>query len=275
MLHREQRENDFWSGISETWKYGKKLSSWESQDVHNWTLLLAIRGEGTIKTDDGEFKLAKYDAALLEPNLPHRYTAGLDWEIVWVHFLMPPEILKTLLWSEILPQARFMTLPATAFSKVKMELTEAHSLNLGRRRNWYYFAMALITSAVLRIDSFITGGGSGIPPWLADAMEMLDLPDKNINIESIAKKCGMSRTAFFHAFNKAVGYSPGIYREMKKMREAEQMLLWTNYTVSQISGEIGFENPFYFSLRFKKYYGSSPKFYREFCRTRQGGEVER
>jgi len=265
MSHKGKRERDFWSGISETWKYSKKLSSWESHDIQNWTFLLAIRGEGTIKTANGEFKLAKYDAALLDPNLSHRYTAGPDWEMAWVHFLMPPEILRTLLWPETLPHVRFMTLPPPAFFKVKMAITEAHSLNLERHRNWYDFAITLMISAMFRIDSFITGAGAGIPSWLADAMAMLDLPDRNISIDSIARKCSMSRTAFFNAFGKAVGYSPGTYREMKKMREAEQMLLWTNYTVSQISGEVGFENPFYFSLRFKKYYGSSPKIYRE-CR---------
>jgi len=257
------RENDFWAGVSQTWKYGPSLRSWTSHEIHNWILLLAIRGKGTIKMNSGELTLAQYDVALLEPNLAHRYSAIADWELIWIHFVMPPSIMGALHWPQILPKVRVMSLPPTVFAKVKMELAEVRELHLARSRNWYVFVISLITSALLRIDNLVSGDGTLLPGWMVDAMLLLNDTECRMSIDEIASKFNLSRASFFAAFRRAAGCSPGQYRERKRLREAEQMLLQTDSTIAQIADAVGFDTPFYFSLRFKKSYGVSPALYRQ------------
>ncbi len=258
-----KKENDFWAGISETWKYGDRLKSWEPHDTHNWTLLLAFQGDGIVYTSESEYHLNKSSILLLEPNLAHKYSGINDWGLIWVHFLMSPEIIKNLLWPETAPGIRYLQLSPIIFSKIKLDLMDIYSASITRKHNWYRYVMALLTTTLLRIDNEITTDGFSNPEWISDAMQVLADTNQKLDMNTIAHNCGLSRTAFFNEFRKATGYSPRTYREMKIMREAEQMLVCTDYTVSEIAWKIGFDNPFYFSMRFKKYYGQSPKAYRD------------
>ncbi len=48
----------------------------------------------------------------------------------------------------------------------------------------------------------------------------------------------------------------------QRLLQARQLLAYTNQTLSQIADQLGFSSPFYLSLRFKKHYGLSPRFFR-------------
>ena len=50
----------------------------------------------------------------------------------------------------------------------------------------------------------------------------------------------------------------GQFIENERMARAKQLLALTSRNVGAIAQEVGYENPFYFSLRFKKHTGVSP-----------------
>jgi AraC family transcriptional regulator of arabinose operon len=53
------------------------------------------------------------------------------------------------------------------------------------------------------------------------------------------------------------------YVEARRIERATQLLRVTSLSVKQIAEQVGFESPFYFSLRFKKATGISPSAYRD------------
>jgi AraC-like DNA-binding protein len=50
---------------------------------------------------------------------------------------------------------------------------------------------------------------------------------------------------------------------LQRINRARQLLELTAMSIKEIAAEVGYENPFYFSLRFKKQTGTSPRDYRQ------------
>lgn len=255
------RENDIWSGVTNTAAKNVK-SPWDSQAINNWILLFPMEGSGKLCIDEELISVDKFDIILLSPGQPHQYISSPIWKLLWIHFQLSPDVLDHMVWNESIPHVRKMTLSPHLFTSSKLLLLEAHNLVVSRQRNWYPLAMKLIEAAILRVDAMVTEQETTLPSWVPQAMDELNDIDKNLPINNIARKFGLSRASFFNGFQKFTGYTPGAYRELRKLRHAEQLLLQGNASITEISFLCGYDNPLYFSLRFKKYYGCSPRNYR-------------
>ena len=64
-------------------------------------------------------------------------------------------------------------------------------------------------------------------------------------------------------FREEMGLTPGQYMDEQVFLQAEQLLRRTDLSIQQISDLLGFCDPCYFSRRFHKRYGLSPKQYRK------------
>lgn len=80
------------------------------------------------------------------------------------------------------------------------------------------------------------------------------LEDKNININM-----------FFKKFKAYTGLSPLQYLLDIRISNAKSLLESTDYTISEISSIVGYDNALYFSRLFHKHVGMSPREYREQC----------
>ena len=57
--------------------------------------------------------------------------------------------------------------------------------------------------------------------------------------------------------------SPNDYIKKIRMETAAELLLTTNMTAAEVAYKVGFEDQYYFSKSFKKYYGLPPSQYRK------------
>ena len=65
-------------------------------------------------------------------------------------------------------------------------------------------------------------------------------------------------------FKKDMGVSIFSYlNELRMKRAAELLLQRSDRYIKEIAAEVGIDDPFYFTRRFKEYYGVSPKEYIE------------
>lgn len=259
------REKDIWSGIttiSVPPQTRDPRLAWDSHAINNWILLLALEGSGKVRLAGEECQVGKFDLVLIAPNAPHAYQSSHSWKLLWLHFPLSGDVLNTMVWEESLPHLRKMTLSPQVFLVVKFLLQEANTLNLSRQRNWFPLTMRLIEAAIFRADATATEQGEKLPEWVSLAMAQLNDLDAGPHIDRLARNFGLSRASFYTKFKKITGYSPGTYRELRRLRHAEQLLLQTNTGIAQIAYQCGYGNPLYFSSRFRKYYGVSPKTYR-------------
>lgn len=85
---------------------------------------------------------------------------------------------------------------------------------------------------------------------------------QTINVIDLAKIANMSESNFYAVFKKSFGCSPVSYLNHYRMSLATDLLIETNFTVSEIGYKVGIKDPLYFSKLFKKAYAISPKEYR-------------
>lgn len=92
---------------------------------------------------------------------------------------------------------------------------------------------------------------------------MIDNVDKIIALEQMAKKAGMSKDHFIKVFSKKYGYTPMDYFIRMKMQKACELLVTTDYGISQIADSLGYTDCYYFSRLFKNKTNSSPRQFRK------------
>ena len=85
---------------------------------------------------------------------------------------------------------------------------------------------------------------------------------QKIDLEAIAQAAGLSVSRMAHLFREQVGQTPQHFLEQQRLDRAKQLLAFTPNSIKTIAYELGFENPFYFTLRFKRYTRMSPRAYR-------------
>lgn len=85
---------------------------------------------------------------------------------------------------------------------------------------------------------------------------------QNLTVEKVAQYVNMSKNYFSHLFKKEVGESFTEYLTKYRLEKAKDMLKSTDARVNEIAERVGYENIYYFSNVFKKYFGISPVEYR-------------
>jgi AraC family transcriptional regulator of arabinose operon len=105
---------------------------------------------------------------------------------------------------------------------------------------------------------------SSVDPRIRRSMDFLTTHlSEPFSEERLAKTAGLSPSRLRHLFRLQTGDSPRRFLEEQRMRRAKEMLALSRQTISEIAQELGFASPFYFSLRFKKYAGESPRAFRD------------
>ncbi|MGN0174182.1 MAG: AraC family transcriptional regulator [Acutalibacteraceae bacterium] len=87
--------------------------------------------------------------------------------------------------------------------------------------------------------------------------------NKNITIEQLAKMCCISKNHFMNIFKEHTGRSAIDYIINIRIETAKKLLRNSNYSINEISAEIGFKNSLYFSRIFKNKVGISPNEYKK------------
>lgn len=87
--------------------------------------------------------------------------------------------------------------------------------------------------------------------------------NENISVAALAEKENMSISNYRALFKRAMKMSPQEYILMQRINAACFYLKQSEYSVSEISSVIGYEDQFYFSRIFKKKTGISPYGYRK------------
>jgi AraC family transcriptional regulator of arabinose operon len=89
---------------------------------------------------------------------------------------------------------------------------------------------------------------------------------EKIAIEALAEVVGLSSSRLSYLFKRQNGITPQQYFEQQRLERARQLLELTDLPVKAIAADVGFDNPFYFTLRFKRHLGESPREYRNHVR---------
>lgn len=81
-------------------------------------------------------------------------------------------------------------------------------------------------------------------------------------VDDVAAAVGLSPSRLAHLFRAQTGQTIQGHLEVSRMQMAADLLRRTGFPIKQIAASAGFESPFYFSQRFRRWAGQSPLHYR-------------
>ncbi len=85
----------------------------------------------------------------------------------------------------------------------------------------------------------------------------------NIGVADIARYVGISRSQLYRAFLQDFGVSPHAYLQTYRINEACSLLRDPAYSVAEVAGSVGFNDPLYFSRVFKSIKEVTPSDYQK------------
>ncbi|MGB8353188.1 MAG: helix-turn-helix domain-containing protein [Chthoniobacteraceae bacterium] len=234
----------------------------------DWILIYTEGGRSYYRSAGVEFFARAGDVILIRPGTPHEY--GLDeshgyWKDTWTHFLPRPDCLEWLHWPELAPGMMRLHLTGAVRAQVRAELHHMDAAAHGTHRRHEEFAVNALERALLLCDSRNPlHAESHRDDRIRKAMRLLcERPEERFTVETLARKCGLSRSRFAELFSEQAGMPPLVFLEQQRLRRARELLEHTSLNLAEISEQCGFASAFYFSLRFKKQFGASPRDYRK------------
>ena len=244
--------------------------TWRARGTDDWLLIATLRGGGRFGHAGGEFVTGPGDLTLFTPGTRHDYGAtGEGWELLWTHFHARPDWAPLLLWPEAAPGLKRLHLEEGEVRRKAFDrFEEAHALATGalpsapgRRAAFALNALEAVLlwcdtrnplSDVPRLDGRVQAAMEFLTQHLAEPVPM----------DVLANACGLSPSRLAHLFRAQAGLTPQQYLEGQRMDRARRLLELTSRPVAAIAAEVGYENPFYFTLRFKRATGLSPREWR-------------
>lgn len=126
-------------------------------------------------------------------------------------------------------------------------------------------AAARLTVLLARLGRVSRREESAVPPErLQTSLQYLNRHyAEPIAMEQLANMEFLSVSRYAALFKQAMGRSPQQYLINLRLHNARGMLLETDLGIGEIARSVGYDDPLYFSRLFHRYFGTSPREYRE------------
>jgi len=249
-----------------------KIYAWRPDGIKDWVFSLTLDGEAVFRNRGQSLQVRRGDFVGIKPGTPHDYGIHPDpglWHDIWIHVNPRSHWLEWLDFEEPIPGHLHRKVPDSAMSQIENILRQAEGRTHGHSVLGLEWAMHHLEEVLLKLRSQRLSkqpADQRIMKVVAHLSENYRQPP---DLLPLARMSGLSRSRFFQLFQREVGLTPGEFIERQRLERAAHLLMMTNLRISEIAEQHGFNCPFYFSLRFKKLYGQSPKAFR----LSQGGKA--
>ncbi len=255
---------------------GPRYATYRAHGTRDWLLVYTVSGRGRFGHAGGECITRPGDLVLVRPGILHDYGTARGqrhWEPLWAHFIPRPAWLPWLDWPEAAPGLHRLALRGHETApRLAQRFRDAIRLNAGPSRQREALALNALEEVLLWCDlANPRRDTAGLDSRIRHSLEFIcEHFAEALNVARIAAECGLSPSRFAHLFRAQTGETPQRYLELQRLNRARQLLEFTQEPVTAIARAVGFENPFYFTLRFKRHGGASPRAWRS-RRKREGG----
>lgn len=235
------------------------------QGLDQHILIFNQTGEGWFDQGEGQRPLQANQLLHIPPGCPHAYGADPNdpWSVYWFHFEgAGAEALLD--WTNA--QSGISVLNCTSAESIRRQFnwilgvvekgySEHTLLELSR---------ALINVLVLLHHNPLREHRHGVFEKIETIMlQMRSDLKRRPSLTDYAEEADLSVAQFSLLFKQHAGVSPMVYFNELRIQRASELLDDSELSVKQIAGELGFDDPLYFSRAFRKCVGLSPAQYRK------------
>lgn len=249
--------------VCSEFRKGRNYSVWRPRGSGDWLLIYTLAGGGCVTAGGGRQCLSAGDVVLFAPGAKQDYSTAHDaasWHLQWVHFRPRPHWRPWLLWPEIAPLT----------GRVALRGMEAREVGAGFQRMLVAhrlggdcgddLAMNALEEILIRCARANPGSVSPAKDErVRRALQYLAAhPDEPFLMSRLAAHCRVSGSRLSHLFKEETGTTPQRFSEKLRLDFARQLLAQTNLSIAEVGNEVGFDDPLYFSRRYRRAFGCAP-----------------
>lgn len=229
-------------------------------------LFYCTAGRGHYELRGEAFTVNPNEFFILPANESHSY--GSDekdpWSIYWIHFA--GENIHPLNEMNVVKDA-FKPLRIKDNGEIIALFTKMYaSLELGYSTDNLYFSN-LCLRQLFSLFVYNSRHYPVIESTINDCVEsailyMQENIRETLTLTEISEHSNYSVSRFSNLFKQKTGYAPMDYFMQMKIQQACQLLDFTDKAIKDVAFTMGFDDPYYFSKRFKQVIGMPPQQYR-------------
>lgn len=234
---------------------------------HLLELQLITEGEATIRIGDQTYEVKAGDLAVYDAGVRHDESAAggmcfYNCGIQGIHLPGRPES-TLLLPSEapILHTGEYFEMTRNIFERLLEQVIA------GRSRGGvicHYLMCGLLSLLLYEIPHAAEPLPSKEDAYFRQSKRYMEEHfTEELSIEKLSLIAHMSPSGFAHQFKKRVGISPLQYLIRCRIGRAQNLLVTTQMSITDISLDVGYDNLSHFNNQFKRYVGLSPQRYRK------------
>lgn len=240
-------------------------STYRSRGTQDWLLVHTLAGRGWFGAADGGHTAGPGRTTLLTPGTLHDYRTDPDigsWEFYYAHFIARSDWRSLLEWPELAPGLRQIAPAGEVRRQVELNLAEAVRWSHSLLRHNGLLGLNRLEAALLWCDL----ANPLTHPLDERVRRVVDAVEHDVRhgwtLDGLAAVARLSPSRLSHLFTQHLGLSPMGFVEEHRMRLAAQLLDLTDRPIKDVATEVGYADPLYFSSRFRRWSGVSPRAYR-------------
>jgi AraC family transcriptional regulator of arabinose operon len=228
-------------------------------------MIFTHQGKGQVATPAGSAVLEPGDLLLFAPDDYQDYATdpgAKGWDYTWVHFVAKAHWVPLLQWPADRNGLRIIRSPGDH------EWPEV-SAALHRMTTCYWSYpmphwMELTFNALEEVLLWASAAQSKAPMGRLDPRirRVIDYLVTHVGepfeLAPLAEQCGLSISGMAHLFRQETGVSPRRFLERCRMELAMDLLRFSQTSIAEIALKVGYPSPYYFTNRFRAFYGTSP-----------------
>lgn len=229
-------------------------------------LFYCVDGYGWYQIGDKQYTVGPNEFFILPQNVEHAYGSAEEdpWTIYWIHFGgdFLPEFNRMVTAKEVMKPTYIQNNEEIykLFGRIYKTLELGYSTD-----NLMFVNMCL--SHFLTLFMYSPRHHAAIPHDSTDCIDsaivyMQEHISENLTLNELSQHYNYSPSRFSGLFKQKTGYAPIDYFIQMKMQKASQQLALTSKSIKDIAMSMGFDDPYYFSRRFRKIIGVPPTAYR-------------
>lgn len=261
--------------VRSKWKLGNRK-------LLDYLLVCIVSGTGRFSVGNAGFPVGPGSVVWIPPDTEHEMSGNADMHLMYLHFdlvydpershwnaSLPPGTLDLSNYQEIMHPP--LKDPVISRWSGLLELKEPQKLYPllrqicleHRRQTSCELALSgllLQLVAELCLAVGLEEHGTGIDSRIRNAMIWLrNHDDKPFDLKKAAHQAGLSTPHFRKLFREAYNVSPREFHQRCRVARAGELLVYSDYTVSETAELLGFGSIYSFSRAFKQVTGISPQ----------------
>lgn len=226
--------------------------------THTVQLFFHLEGEALFETRGCSVKVARGDMLIIPAYRPFFYRCRRGLKYHWLGLAGQ--------WPAVLgrePAARHLSLKFDA--ELEARFTEIREALILQKRGYPLKAVGIFYELVARIEE-ITHGLAGTPSAYPEAVRnaivyLTENYADPFSAKATAAAVSLSESHLRALFEKWVGESPKQFHTRLRIDQARRLLSQQGLSVSEVAGQVGFDDIRHFSRVFKRRVGVSPSRY--------------